>query len=61
MNNESLTKEEEILLKKLAPAPKCMHDPEFTIDLGRYRECGKCGLIASKGVEIAPGVYINGF
>jgi ribosomal protein S27AE len=47
-----LTKEEEILLRKLSKSPKCMHDPILAIERENHWQCGQCGLIAKKTVWI---------
>ena len=47
-----LTDQEEDLLKRLSPAPKCMHPLDKIQDLEHSWKCHECGLIAKKVTKV---------
>lgn len=47
-----LTKKEKDLLIRLSKSPKCMHNPALVREFDRYWECGQCGLVAEKRVDM---------
>lgn len=47
-----ITFEEQKLMNRLAPAPKCMHDPNEIIDREYHIQCGECGMIAEKIIPL---------
>ncbi len=49
---EELTPEENRILLALSRPPLCMHDPAQSIDLEHSWQCGKCGLIAPKIMQV---------
>jgi ribosomal protein S27AE len=60
MNLKSLnfTEEEQDLFDRLSSPPKCMHPLLDIKEHEKFWECGKCGLIAKKSIEILPGLFI---
>lgn len=47
-----LTRDEKALLDRLAPSPKCMHDPQHVTEREYHWQCNQCGLIAKKTIPV---------